>query len=141
MLTTYKTTEQKYLFETYANEEGIIIQKTIDKLSDLLSNDVWVRPERESDYKTKATNTEKKFLAQLIGAGLWAIRDGGDFYAVANALEYMFVRWNSDSKGRHLMKKLKNSSTMKKRKETIPTTGAQISLMIYKSTRKNMMAK
>ena len=101
-LTTYKTTEQKYLFETYANEEGLITQETVDKLSDLLSNDVYVRPEGESDYKTKATNAEKKFLAQLIGAGLWAIRDGNEFYSVANALEYMFVRWNSDNKGRHL---------------------------------------
>ena len=102
MLTNYKTKEQKYLFETYANEEGIITQEIVDKLSDLLSNDVYVRPERESDYKTKATNAEKKFLAQLIGSGLQAIRDGGDFYSVANALEYMFVRWNSDSKMRHL---------------------------------------
>lgn len=102
MLTTYKTAEQKYLFETYANEEGLITQKIIDELSDMLSNDVYVRPARESDYKTKATNAEKKFLAQLIGAGLWAIRDGGDFYSVANALEYMFIRWNSDNKGRHL---------------------------------------
>ena len=102
MLTTYKTAEQKYLFETYANEEGVITQETVDRLSDMLSNEVYVRPEGESDYKTKATNAEKKFLAQLIGAGLWAIRDGGDFYAVANALEYMFVRWNSDGKGRHL---------------------------------------
>ena len=102
MLTTYKTKEQKYLFETYANEEGIITQKTIDRLSDMLSDDTYVRTEREGDYKTKATNAEKKFLAQLIGAGLWAIRDGGDFYAVANALEYMFVRWNSDSKERYL---------------------------------------
>ena len=102
MPTSYKTKEQKYLFETYANEEGIINQAIIDRLSDMLSNDVYVRPERESDYKTKATNAEKKFLAQLIGAGLWAIRDGGDFYAVANALEYMFIRWNSDNKGRHL---------------------------------------
>ena len=102
MLTTYKTSEQKYLFETYANEEGIITQKTIDRLSDMLSDDIYVRTEREGDYKTKATNAEKKFLAQLIGAGLWAIRDGGDFYAVANALEYMFVRWNSDSKERYL---------------------------------------
>lgn len=97
MLTTYKTAEQKYLFETYANEEGIITQKTIDKLSDMLSDDVYVRPERESDYKTKATNAEKKFLAQLIGAGLWAIRDGNEFYSVANALEYMFIRWNSEN--------------------------------------------
>ena len=97
MLTTYKTVEQKYLFETYANEEGIITQKTIDRLSDMLSDDVYVRTEREGDYKTKATNAEKKFLAQLIGAGLWAIRDGGDFYAVANALEYMFIRWNSEN--------------------------------------------
>ena len=102
MLTSYKTKEQKYLFETYANEEGFITQEIVDKLSDMLSNDVYVRPEGESDYKTKATNAEKKFLAQLIGAGLWAIRDGGDFYAVANALEYMFVRWNSGSKMRHL---------------------------------------
>ena len=102
MLTTYKTAEQKYLFETYANKEGFVTQETIDKLSDMLSNDVYVRPEGESDYKTKATNAEKKFLAQLIGAGLWAIRDGGEFYSVASALEYMFVRWNSDSKRRYL---------------------------------------
>ena len=97
MLTTYKTKEQKYLFETYANEEGIINQAIIDRLSDMLSNDVYVRPARESDYKTKATNAEKKFLAQLIGAGLWAIKDGNEFYSVANALEYMFIRWNSEN--------------------------------------------
>ena len=97
MLTSYKTAEQKYLFETYANEEGLITQKTIDKLSDMLSDDVYVRPARESDYKTKATNAEKKSLAQLIGAGLWAIRDGNEFYSVANALEYMFIRWNSEN--------------------------------------------
>ena len=102
MLISSKAAEQKYLVETYANEEGVITQETVDKLSDMLSDDVYVRPEGESDYKTKATNAEKKFLAQLIGAGLWAIRDGGDFYAVANALEYMFVRWNSDSKERPL---------------------------------------
>ena len=102
MLTTYKTKEQKYLFETYANEEGLITQETIDKLSDMLSDDVYVRPETKADYQTKATNAEKKFLAQLIGSGLQAIRDGNEFYSVANALEYMFVRWNSDSKGRHL---------------------------------------
>ena len=97
MLTTYKTAEQKYLFETYANEEGVITQKTVDKLSDMLSNDVYVRPEGEGDYKTKATHAEKKFLAQLIGAGLCAIRDGNEFYSVANALEYMFIRWNSEN--------------------------------------------
>ena len=97
MLTSYKTAEQKYLFETYANEEGFITQKTVDRLSDMLSDDVYVRPARESDYKTKATNAEKKFLAQLIGAGLWAIRDGNEFYSVANALEYMFIRWNSEN--------------------------------------------
>lgn len=102
MTTNYKTAEQKYLFETYANEEGFITQETVDRLSDLLSNDVYVRPERKDDYKTKATNAEKKFLAQLIGAGLWAIKGGSEFYSVANALEYMFVRWNIDSKGRHL---------------------------------------
>ena len=97
MPNTYKTAEQKYLFETYANNEGIITQAIIDRLSDMLSNDVYVRPARESDYKTKATNAEKKFLAQLIGAGLWAIKDGNEFYSVANALEYMFVRWNSEN--------------------------------------------
>ena len=97
MLNTYKTKEQKYLFETYANEEGFITQETVDRLSDMLSDDVYVRPARESDYKTKATNAEKKFLAQLIGAGLWAIRDGNEFYSVANALEYMFIRWNSEN--------------------------------------------
>ena len=102
MLTTYKTAEQKYLFETYANEEGYIHQETVDKLADMLSNEVYVRPENESDYKTNATNAEKKFLAQLIGAGLWAIRDGKDFYSVADALEYMFVRWDTDNKRRRL---------------------------------------
>lgn len=102
MLTTYKTAEQKHLFETYANEEGYINQETVDKLSDMLSDEVYVRPEKGTDYKTKATNAEKKFLAQLIGSGLWAIRDGNDFYSVANALEYMFVRWNGASKERHL---------------------------------------
>ena len=95
MLTTYKTAEQKYLFETYANEEGFITQEIVDKLSDMLSNDVYVRTEREGDYKTKATNAEKKFLAQLIGAGLCAIRGGNEFYSVANALEYMLIRWNA----------------------------------------------
>ncbi len=102
MLTSYKTKEQKYLFETYANEEGIITQEIVDKLSDMLSDDVYVRPETKADYQTKATNAEKKFLAQLIGAGLWAIKDGGDFYSVANALEHMFVRWNRTNNGRHL---------------------------------------
>ena len=97
MLTTYKTAEQKYLFETYANEEGIITQITVNKLSDILSDDVYVRPGGEGDYKTKATNAEKKFLAQLIGAGLCAIRDGNEFYSVANALEYMLIRWNSEN--------------------------------------------
>ena len=102
MPTNYKTKEQKYLFKIYANEEGFITQETVDRLSDMFSDDVYVRPERKSDYKTKATNAEKKFLAQLIGAGIWAIRDGGEFDSVANALEYMFVRWNSNSNGRHL---------------------------------------
>lgn len=96
---TYKTPEQKYLYETYANNEGFITRETVDKLSDMLSDEVYVRPERGCDYKTKATNAEKKFLAQLIGAGLWAIRDGNEFHSVANALEYMLVRWSS---GRYL---------------------------------------
>lgn len=102
MMTTYKTAEQKYLFETYANEEGFITQETIDRLADELSNEVYVRPEGKSDYKTKAVYEEKKFLSQLIGAGILAVRDGADWYSAANALEYMFVRWNSDRNGRHL---------------------------------------
>lgn len=102
LIATYKTAEQKYLFETYANEEGAITQKIIDKLSDKLSHDVYVRPGKEDDYKTKAAYGERKFLAQLIGAGLWAIKDGKDFYSVADALEYMFVRWDNDRAGRHL---------------------------------------
>lgn len=102
MMTTYKTAEQKYLFETYANEEGFIDQKTVDRLADELSNEVYVRPEGKSDYKTKAAYEEKKFLSQLIGAGILAVKDGADWYSAANALEYMFVRWNSNRNGRHL---------------------------------------
>ena len=101
-MTTYKTAEQKYLFETYANEEGFITQETVDNLSDLFSNEVYVRPEGKSDYKTKAAYGEKKFLSQLIGAGFWAIKDGADWYSAANALEYMFVRWDFGRRGRHL---------------------------------------
>lgn len=102
MLTHYKTKEQKYLFGTYANEDGLITQEIVDKLSDMLSDDVYVRPETKADYKTKATNAEKKFLSQLIGAGILAIIAGGDFDSVVNALEYMFIRWNGANKGRHL---------------------------------------
>ena len=102
MLTTYKTAEQKNLFETYANEEGVITQETVDKLSNMLSDDVYVRPESKSDYKTKAAYEEKKFLSQLIGAGILAVKDGADWYSAANALEYMFVRWDLDRNGRHL---------------------------------------
>lgn len=102
MMTTYKTSEQKYLFETYANEKGFIDQKTVDNLSDLFSNEVYVRPEGKSDYKTKAAYGEKKFLSQLIGAGILVVRDGADWYSAANALEYMFVRWDRDRNGRHL---------------------------------------
>lgn len=102
MLTTYKTAEQKYLFETYADDEGLINQKIVDRLADEFSNEVYVRPENESDYKTKAAYAEKKILAQLIEAGIWAVRDGGDFWSVANALEYMFVVWDYDRRGRHL---------------------------------------
>lgn len=102
MLTTYKTAEQKYLFETYANEEGFITQETVDKLSDLLSNDVYVRPEGESDYKTKATHYEKEFLRRLLKSGIYAVKDGCDFWSVANALEYMFVIWGDKQVGRNL---------------------------------------
>lgn len=102
MMTTYKTAEQKYLFEAYANEKGIINQKTINELADEFSKEVYVRPEREDDYKTKAAYGEKKFLAHLIRAGVGAIKDGGDWNSVASALEYMFVIWDYDRKGRHL---------------------------------------
>ena len=93
MITTYKT---------YANEEGCITQETVDRLADEFSNEVYVRPEEGGDYKTNAFGGEKKFLAQLIEAGIWAVKDGGDWYSVANALEYMFVVWDYDCKGRHL---------------------------------------
>lgn len=102
MLTTYKTAEQKYLFETYANEEGYITQETVDKLANMLSNEVWVRPENESDFVAPATVYEKEFLRRLLKAGIYAVKDGGDFWSVANALEYMFVIWSNKQVGRHL---------------------------------------
>lgn len=102
MLTTYKTAEQKYLFETYANEEGVITQEIVDKIADILSDAVWVRPEHKSDFVASATHTEKKFLAHLIEAGICSIKDGCDFWSVVNALEYMFVIWDYDNKERHL---------------------------------------
>ena len=102
MLTTYKTAEQKYLFETYANEEGVITQETVDKLANVFSDAVWVRPEYRSDFIAPATNAEKKFLAHLIEAGICAVKDGCDFWSVASALEYAFVSWDYGNNGRHL---------------------------------------
>lgn len=102
MLTTYKTAEQKYLFETYANEEGSIDQETVDRLANLLSNEVYVRPENESDFVAPATYYEKEFLRRLLKAGICAVKDGGDFWSVANALEYMFVIWSNKQVGRYL---------------------------------------
>lgn len=102
MLTTYKTVEQKHLFETYANEEGSIDQKIVDKLANMLSNEVWVRPENESDFIAPATVYEKEFLRRLLKAGIYAVKDGSDFWSVANALEYMFVIWSNKQVGRNL---------------------------------------
>ena len=102
MLTTYKTAEQKYLYETYANEEGSIDQEIVNKLVNMFSDEVWVRPENESDFVTSATHYEKEFLKQLLKSGIYAVKDGGDFWSVANALEYMFVLWDNKQVGRHL---------------------------------------
>lgn len=99
---TYKTAEQKYLFENYSNEEGLIDQEIVDKLANMFSDEVWVRPENESDFVAPATHYEKEFLRQLFGAGIYAVKDGGDFYSVASALEYMLVRWNAKQAGRYL---------------------------------------
>lgn len=102
MLTTYKTEEQKYLFETYANNEGSIDQEIVNKLANMLSDEVWVCPENESDFVASATHYEKEFLKQLLKSGIYAVKDGGDFWSVANALEYMFVLWDNKQVGRHL---------------------------------------
>lgn len=102
MLTTYKTEEQKYLFETYANNEGSIDQEIVNKLVNMFSDEVWVRPENESDFVASATHYEKEFLKQLLKSGIYAVKDGGDFWSVANALEYMFVLWDNKQVGRHL---------------------------------------
>lgn len=103
MPTPYKTAEQKYLFETYADDVGCISQATVRRIADLLSDTVWVRPENRRDFAASATHAEKTFLAHLIEAGVRAVLDGGDFYSVSSALEYMFVSWDHDNKEkRHL---------------------------------------
>lgn len=102
MITTYKTAEQKYLFETYANEKGEINGKIIHELADECSNEVYVRPEDGGDFLVKATKSEKKFLSQLISSGLWAVKEGWNWDSVASALEYMFVRWDIDRNKRGL---------------------------------------
>lgn len=102
MLTTYKTAEQKYLFETYANKEGFIPQATVRRIADVLSDSVWVRPENRRDFIAPATHAEKTLLVHLIEAGVRAVLNGGDFYSVSSALEYMFVSWDYDNKERHL---------------------------------------
>lgn len=102
MPTPYKTAEQKYLFETYADDVGYISQATVRRIANLLSDSVWVRPENRRDFIAQATHAEKKFLAHLIEAGVRAVLNGGDFYSVSSALEYMFVSWDYDNKERHL---------------------------------------
>lgn len=102
MMNTYRTEEQKYLYETYANEEGEIDQEIVDKLANDFSNEVYVRPDDEEDFLAKASFYEKEFLRQLFGAGIYAVKDGGDFYSIASALEYMLVRWDKRHVGRHL---------------------------------------
>lgn len=102
MVAPYKTAEQKYIFETYADNVDYISQATVRRIADSLSDTVWVRPENGRDFIAQATNAEKTFLAHLIEAGVRAVLDGGDFYSVSSALEYMFVSWDSDNEGRHL---------------------------------------
>lgn len=102
MVAPYKTAEQKYLFETYADNVDYISQATVHRIADLLSDSVWVRPENGRDFIAQATNAEKKFLAHLIEAGVRAVLEGGDFCSISTALEYMFVSWDSDNEGRHL---------------------------------------
>ena len=102
MVTPYKTAEQKYIFETYADNVDYISQATVRRIADLLSDSVWVRPENRRDFIAPATHAEKTFLAHLIEAGVRAVLDGGDFYSVSSALEYMFVSWDHDNKERHL---------------------------------------
>lgn len=102
MLEDYNTTEQKYLFYKYANEDGLITPSVIERIADQFSDDVYAESETESYYRTMASNEEKDFLENLFVAGLFAIREGNEFEPVANALEYMFLRWNSCSNGREL---------------------------------------
>ena len=102
MVTPFKTAEQKYIFETYADNVDYISQATVRRIADLLSDSVWVRPENRRDFIAPATHAEKTFLAHLIEAGVRAVLDGGDFYSVSSALEYMFVSWDHDNKERHL---------------------------------------
>lgn len=102
MLENYKTVEQKYLFEKYQNEEGLITPATIERLADEFSDDVYAWSKTDSYHRTMASNEEKDFLENLFVAGLYAIREGNEFESVANALEFMFLRWNSCSNGREL---------------------------------------
>ena len=102
MVTPFKTAEQKYIFETYADNVDYISQATVRRIADLLSDTVWVRPENGRDFIAQATNAEKKFLAHLIGAGVRAVLEGGDFCSISKALEHMFESRDSDNEGRHL---------------------------------------
>lgn len=102
MVTPFKTAEQKYIFETYADNVDYISQATVRRIADLLSDSVWVRPENGRDFIAQATHAEKTFLAHLIEAGVRAVLEGGDFCSISTALEYMFVSWDSDNEGRHL---------------------------------------
>lgn len=76
MVTPYKTAEQKYLFETYADDVDYISQATVRRIADLLSDTVWVRPENRRDFAASATHAEKTFLAHLIEAGVRAVLRG-----------------------------------------------------------------
>lgn len=76
MGTPYKTAEQKYLFETHADDVGYISQTTVRRIADLLSDTVWVRPENRRDFIAPATRAEKTFLVHLIEAGIRAVLRG-----------------------------------------------------------------
>lgn len=69
MVAPYKTAEQKYLFETYADNVDYISQAPVRRIADLLSDSVWVRPENGRAFIARATPAEKTFLVHLIEAG------------------------------------------------------------------------
>lgn len=69
MVTPYKTAEQKYLFETYADDVGYISQATVRRIADLLSDTVWVRPENREILPRLQPTQKRRFLCILSKLG------------------------------------------------------------------------